>query len=429
MEALIIYIVKTGICLGIFLIIYTLFLRQTTFFRFNRLFLLLGFMASLILPFVKYTYDVTMPVTLSGTINSIKENELAVSNTNIQIWNIVLAVYLLGILVIVLKNIYAYYKLSGLIKGGTKFDNEGFKLIDNMKVGSPFSVLNYILLNTSKLSQTEKDVILKHEIVHVRQKHWIDLLCSEFIIMIQWFNPLAWIYVQLLKENHEFLADKAVLESGVSPVIYQAVLVNQEFKEPVFSFSNSFNYSKSLKRLSMMKKTKSSPWKKALVLTVVPVFGLFLWASAEPHYVIEQQLSVRDSVHVIGYGSTKDINQVPVQLNDKAIYIVDNVRKESIDNIDPNTIESINVLKGESAKQLYGDEGKNGVVIIVTKGQGEADANKALLIIDGVVKEGIDINSLNPDNIESVSVLKENSATQKYGKKGKNGVIEVITKK
>lgn len=455
METLVFYIAKAGICLGIFLIVYALFLRQTTFFRFNRLFLLFGFIVSFILPFVKYSYNVTIPATISEGLGNFNIKETEVSDSNLYMWNIIVAIYLLGITTIIFKNIYAYFKLSKLINGGAKSDNDGFKIIDNTKVGSPFSVLNYILLNTSALSNTEKDLILKHELIHVKQKHWIDLLCCELIIMIQWFNPLAWIYVQLLKENHEFLADKAVLDSGISPVIYQAVLVNQEFKEPIFSFSNSFNYSKSLKRLSMMKKTKSSQWKKAAILLTIPFSGMFLWASATPNYIIEKQIvndsivfiknknqdavsdtaELKGKVKVISYKknlSDKDatftMTNIPITDADKKpLILVDNKRIDNLNEVSPEDIESINVLKGDAAVSIHGEGAKDGVIIVTKKNKGID--NKALLVVDGVIKSMDELQSIKPDDIESISILKEKSATDKYGEKGKNGVIEVTKKK
>lgn len=57
-------------------------------------------------------------------------------------------------------------------------------------------------------------------------------------------------------------------------------------------------------------------------------------------------------------------------LIESALYIVDNEKMDSefdVSSIDPKDIESISVLKGKSALDLYGEEGKNGVVIINLK--------------------------------------------------------------
>lgn len=405
METFIIYIAKAGICLGIFLVIYSLFLRPATFFRFNRIFLLSGFVVSLIIPAIKYTYEVVIPVSVVQNIETASEPAPAASASPINIWIVLSSLYMIGTLVLIGRNMYVYTKLRKLVKSGVKYNNKGFKLIENADINSPFTVLNYILMNTSNLSQLEKDLILKHEITHINQKHWIDLLCSECILILQWFNPLAWVYVKLLKENHEFLADKAVIDSGVSPVLYQAVLINQKFQGPVFSFSNSFNYSKPLNRLSMIKKAKSSPWKRVIVLAIIPIFGLFLWASSEPRYVFGQpdvQAIPDDSIVVIGYGS---MSNVPADSLIKTKKIIIKKKKDSINSDKSNTkIE----IKG-----------------VYTMTGGDADP---IVFIDGKKSDKAKMETINPADVESVSVVKDALAAEMYGEGAKHEVIHIKTK-
>jgi TonB-dependent SusC/RagA subfamily outer membrane receptor len=54
---------------------------------------------------------------------------------------------------------------------------------------------------------------------------------------------------------------------------------------------------------------------------------------------------------------------------------------------------------------------------------------KPLIVIDGVITSEINLNDLNPTNIQSMNVLKGEKATAKYGEKGANGVVEITTKK
>jgi TonB family protein len=77
----------------------------------------------------------------------------------------------------------------------------------------------------------------------------------------------------------------------------------------------------------------------------------------------------------------------------------------------------------------------NDVIILdtvkTTRGLILGDPNKLqpLYVVDGKEITREDINKVNPNDIESISVLKDSSATAKYGDKGKNGVIEITTKK
>ena len=146
------------------------------------------------------------------------------------------------------------------------------------------------------------------------------------------------------------------------------------------------------------------------------------------------------------------------------LIIVDGVVRDiDVNKIDPNTIESISVIKGESAENLYGEKGKEGVIeITLKKGTNTVDLNtpiqntnnekvnlkgtapvgssfkirtsdgspiNALIVIDGVISDKSRMDALDPNNVESINVLKNKSTVDKYGEKGKEGVIEITTKK
>ena len=399
MEEYIIYVVKSGICLGVFLMIYTLFLRKTTFFKFNRVFLMFGLIASIIIPSVKYTYDVIVLAPVISVIDNTTVPAVSVADngSTVSIWTIFAVLYLTGILFLAVRNLYIYLKLSQLVIKGKKYPNKGFNLIENEDIKSPFTFLNYILINSNKLSHTEQRLIIKHEQTHINQKHWIDLLCCECLTLIQWFNPVAWVYVHLLKENHEFLADKSVIDSGISLALYQAVLINQEFRGPVFSFSNSFNYLKPHNRLNMIKRSKSAAWKRLAALAIVPVFGLFFWVSAKPNYIIRQQEQLMS-------------------------------QKESID-FDINMIgNNQDSLPGKKKIFVLSSDSLNGKIVkvstLVTK-----DADKPLFIVDGKKKSLRDMENIDHQEIDNISVLKDSSSISIYGEAGKNGVIIINMKK
>ena len=96
--------------------------------------------------------------------------------------------------------------------------------------------------------------------------------------------------------------------------------------------------------------------------------------------------------------------------------------------MDPKNIQSMEVLKGESAIEKYGQEAKDGVIIIKTK----SNPNNALIVIDGKkypFDSGVKIlNEINPNNIESISTLYDEKAIEEYGEEGKNGVFIIETK-
>ncbi len=147
--------------------------------------------------------------------------------------------------------------------------------------------------------------------------------------------------------------------------------------------------------------------------------------------------------------------------NDDPLYIVDDVKMTKgfrLNSIIPTNIASISVLKDKAALEKYGEKGKNGVILITLKDRSKnSENNKSsevmalgsgsmndlshqafadkfgegnpLIIVDDVkMKKGFDMNSIKPEDIESVSVLKDASAKASYGKEGKDGVIVIVTK-
>jgi len=114
----------------------------------------------------------------------------------------------------------------------------------------------------------------------------------------------------------------------------------------------------------------------------------------------------------------------------RLLVIVDGQEWEgAIGSISPENIKSITILKDQDTIEPYGEKGKNGVLIITTKQKQNLTVQTfpPLLIVDGKEWEG-DINSIPPESIESIEILKNESAIERYGEKGKNGVI-IITKK
>ena len=472
MKEIIIYIGQSSICIGIFYLTYRIFLRSMTFFRFNRAFLLAGLIASFIIPAIRFSYEVVIPITTTNATEV--STQTSAESSEINIWTLFSIIYLGGISILLLRNLVSYRKVSKLLKSGELTENKQHKIIDSPQIKSPFTVLNCIAINTINMTNIEKEVILKHEITHISQKHWIDLLCSECALLLQWFNPLMWLYVSSQKENHEFLADKAVIDAGISPAIYQATLINQRFQGPVFSFSNSFNYPNQLNRLIMIKKTKTSPWRRVATLTLIPSFGLFFWASATPHYTfrsveenyINQTADTKqDSVTVIRVTQKADSSRQVIEYSlnsptknvdaNKALYIINTKESspEGMKGLDPANIESVSVLKDKSATELYGEKGKNGVIIITTK-KGETttgsknlnnisviasnkDENNAthikasnpLVIVDGIVESNELLKSIDPAKIEQMEIFKDEKAIALFGEKAKEGAIVITLKK
>ncbi|WP_141384658.1 M56 family metallopeptidase, partial [Flavobacterium flevense] len=97
-----------------------------------------------------------------------------------------------------------------------------------------------------------------HELIHVNQKHTLDILFIEILKVIFWFNPIFIFYKKAIQLNHEFLADEKVVKSHNNVPFYQNLLLSKANVNPTYYLASNLNYSVTKKRLIMMTKNTST---------------------------------------------------------------------------------------------------------------------------------------------------------------------------
>jgi|WetSurSiteA1Bulk_404760.scaffolds.fasta_scaffold01057_4 TonB family protein len=382
MEAFVLYLLKSVIWLTGFAFIYFMFLRNERYFRLKRYYLLAGILISFIFPLFTFHYRVEIPapeMTYQGIVPSYPGATSSVQqgteSKSFDINYVFLLLYLTGILFFVFKSVRNTNMLLTAIKK-TKIDSfDKIKLVRTHEFSSSFSFFNYVFINPS-IDKRELDVIMNHELVHINEKHWLDLILIEMLRLVQWVNPFVWLYSRFIKINHEYIADEVVLQQTPNSAVYKAVLVNQLFDSRVISLTNSFNYSLNKQRFDMMKKMVTSPYRKMKVLLVMPVFAIVFYAFATPEYqynapadhaknIVQAEPSFTDAIQDQKKSKVKIRNSDGSKTN--PLVVIDGVKsKKGVEEIDPSTIASITVLKDESATNKYGKEGKDGVIEITT---------------------------------------------------------------
>jgi len=153
-------------------------------------------------------------------------------------------------------------------------------IVSLIKSNTAFSFFNYIFLGDT-LKKEEREAVLKHEMVHVNQKHTLDLLFFEVLRILFWFNPLVYMYQNKIMSLHEFIADAQAVKNESKNQYYQSLL-SQVFETKNMSFINPF-FKQSLikKRISMLQKSKSKQvnlFKYALLIPIV--FGMLVYTSS-----------------------------------------------------------------------------------------------------------------------------------------------------
>jgi TonB-dependent SusC/RagA subfamily outer membrane receptor len=414
MNDFILYSFKSAIWITVFYGIYRFFLRNETFLKFNRAFLLAGMVASFALALCQFRYPVEImnPVWVETESASVPVND-AISVSPDSVF---LLIYMAGALILFLYYGFSLSKVRKLIHRQSPNSGKKPKVIYVSGIQSSFSFFGYVFMDSQAESQDiEKELILAHEIAHVEQRHWVDIVLAQLVCVFQWFNPFAWLYLSAVKQNHEFLADRSVINKGYSPAVYQAVLVNNTLKVPVFAFTNSFAYYHKFKRITIMKKNVSKPAKKWAVLLLLPALAAFLAAFAQPEYHYSAILSSRlePEKTVIQDTVTKTTHFKTVTASPKST-------KKSAEKVANQVI-----VKDETNEAMENtDSTKNKQVTFSTDDWGKTDS--PLVIVDG---REYTSSPNDVENIESLEIRKDKSATSVYGEKGENGVIIITTKR
>ena len=526
MGVFFIYILKSSVCLVLFYLFFRLLLSKETFHRFNRMALLGVLFFSLLIPCIEVTtrhqVEVQQAVLsieqllLMAELEATPANVGAVQETPTISWvQIVLLVYLAGILFLVCRNIYSLICLFRLIHSGKHEKLEkGVTLVVHNQEIAPFSWMKYIVISRKDLEENGREILI-HEMAHIHHRHSVDLLVADICIFFQWFNPGAWLLKQELQNVHEYEADETVINEGVNAKEYQLLLIKKAVGTRLYSMANSFNHSKLKKRITMMLKEKSSPWARLKYLYVLPVAAIAVTTFARPEVSdkVEEISSVKvndlaaivETKVVESVGDTTkpaDVKYVPTEVRKQLKgtpvfelveempefpgggmsalmgYLKDNMRypasakekgtqgrvtvqfvvdkdgsiKEpkllrSVDkDMDAEALRLISNMpkwkpgrqKGQPVAVKYTvpvmfslDDDKlektssaNGITVEGYAGNGK----EPLYIVDGKEVTPSVMSALDPDKIERVTVLKDKSATELYGEKGKNGVLLITLK-
>ena len=293
MGVFFIYILKSSVCLVLFYLFFRLLLSKETFHRFNRMALLGVLFFSLLIPCIEVTTRHQVEVQqamlsieqllLMAELEATPVDADVVQETSAISWvQVVLLVYLAGILFLACRNIYSLICLFRLIHSGKHEKLEkGVTLVVHNQEIAPFSWMKYIVISRKDLKENGREILI-HEMAHIHHRHLVDLLVADICIFFQWFNPGAWLLKQELQNIHEYEADETVINEGVNAKEYQLLLIKKAVGTRLYSMANSFNHSKLKKRITMMLKEKSNPWARLKYLYVLPLAAIAVTAFARP---------------------------------------------------------------------------------------------------------------------------------------------------
>lgn len=225
--------------------LFWLLFRQKSYFQFNRFLLLVLIPLAWSIPKVPglWPAEKTLQERIEFTVTQAESqfiNETVVlhqeqTENTLHTWSILdifTILYGIGLFFFAARFLGQSYQLLHFIRKNPKQTFRDHVLVEPSIETMPFSFFKYLILPSSIQSEALRQQIIAHELVHIHQRHSIDLIVANLLKVICWWNPMVWIFRRLIEQNQEFLVDQTLLKVGVDPKNYQFNLLKVQFQRP-----------------------------------------------------------------------------------------------------------------------------------------------------------------------------------------------------
>jgi N-acetylmuramoyl-L-alanine amidase/beta-lactamase regulating signal transducer with metallopeptidase domain len=332
------FLIKSAISLTIFLGFYHFVLEREKMHQFNRFYLLTSILISLVIPFITFEFIKLIPVIQNiepesvNLISKSSENlvvdtiqyEVQVEETVSYIPYVIWSFYILITLMLSVRFGKNYLKLISKIKSNPKVKYKNANLVLIEEKALPHTFLNSIFVNSEDYyNRNIEEELFTHELVHVTQKHTLDILFIEFLKIVFWFNPIFIFYKKAIQLNHEFLADEEIVKTYDNVPFYQSLLLQKSSELQTVFLASNLNYSVTKKRLIMMTKTTSQKLAVLKKIAVVPILaGLIYFFCIEivaQKKVIQVKQYKKDNVNQINTNE-REVKYLTYKVSDDDYY-------------------------------------------------------------------------------------------------------------
>lgn len=284
------FLLKSTISLIVFLGFYHLILEREKMHRFNRFYLLISIIISFVIPFVTFEIIKIVPVVQNmEPLNTIVTSSV-LPESEIQ-GNVIPIEEKINFIPYILWSLYGIISFLLLVRFGknilklilksksnpiVKYKNANLVLVEEKTL--PHTFLNSIFINFEDYNNRNiEEELYTHELVHVTQKHTLDILFIEFLKVIFWFNPIFIFYKKAIQLNHEFLADEEIVKTYNNVPFYQNLLLQKSSEQQTIYLASNLNYLVTKKRLIMMTKRTSQKIVLLKKVAVVPILAVLVY--------------------------------------------------------------------------------------------------------------------------------------------------------
>ena len=335
------YLLETTLCWAGFFALYSWLLRNTTFFQLNRWYLLGTLLLGAVVPLVPLPEWSPEPAPIAYYLSPIKAG---VQQVEIQVqalpsreglpWlQIVVGLYLAGLSFTLFRLGYGLRKIWLLYRRSEKVVRPGYTLVLTPEAHLPFSFFRLMFWSKrAELDESEERSIQQHERAHIEGWHSLDVLLTELLCAVFWCSPLVYFYRRSLRQVHEYLADRAVLQA-VRPRVYGRFLLRQAQHDLQLAFAHHLLQSPLKKRIDMMTRRQSRRGALIRYALTLPLLILFLLAFANRSLIGQTLMEIHRPDGTIEKHQV-DSNHIPENL------------------VNPSDIQSVNVSKQDGTSRI-----------------------------------------------------------------------------
>ena len=295
MNSIMLYLLQLAICHTVFYLLYRALYSNLTYFDFNRIYLLGATVISFIIPLLSIGVWQPSDDSLGSglfflSLISQGADTTAISETPRPallpydfvdlLMAALLTIYLIGCLFVSYKLLRSLWKIYMLIKSNEIVREEDYWIVRLKNGPAFFSFMRCLFINENKnsLKQDEYNTVLMHELAHIRQKHSYDLLLMEIAGVVCWFNPFVKKLKTSLCQVHEYLADKAVMNTNHDPDAYSRLIIRLSHHYEPERFVHLFSVADLKKRINMLYIQKPSKMKALRFVAIIPLLALLMMA-------------------------------------------------------------------------------------------------------------------------------------------------------
>jgi len=421
MENLLTYIIQVNLLLSILYLGYVGLLRGLTFYLLNRAYFLIGGLFAFIYPFLDLKSLFVKRGLDMGAVGEQISFYMAEQDVQerLTVGGLLEMVFILGAGVLLLKFLFQLLSLLRIHLHSTA-DRWKTYFFRNVFIPIvPFSFLNKIYVNKEQHVDAELKDIFKHEDIHVKGLHSLDILLFEIILVCCWYNPFVWLMRRAIRQNLEFLTDQRVLNKGIDKQTYQYSLLNVSKKGASIGLSNQFNFKLLKRRIMMMNKKRSSKIELSKYAFLLPVFLLtgaaFTVSKAEGNIEGLVEKANETTLLKLAAGAQQGGDPLSVKMVGEAGIVL-------------NEAFGTDTVKIDTSRRSNGSNLWSGQIgSLKIRGASDAIGNP-LFVLDGEVISTKELDAVDQDRIESVTILRDKEVMVKYGEKAKNGVVFITTK-